>query len=347
MNLTYLLNNTFSVDMAIDLGSEMTLIYIHGKGIVLKEPSYIACDKYNRTVQAVGSDAKEMLGKAPECIDVLQPIKSGVVSDYEMASKMLKSFISSVYDKTVLKPRVIVSVPVESTAVEQRAVYDVIKEAGARDVFLIDSPIAAASGAGCDISLARGMLIADIGGGRTNIASISVGASVIKKSIPVAGHAFDEEIIKYIKQTHNLTVGPLTAEKIKCEIGCVYPFDTAKTITVSGCDITSGLPRTLTLVSEEIKDVLIPCVQKIASLITSVLEETPTALQSDIAEDGILITGGGGKLYGIDKFLRMETGLKVFLTDNMDECVIRGAGEEIIKLYDSNSDSFCYTLYDI
>lgn len=346
MNLNYLFNNTFSQDIAIDLGTDNTLIYIQGKGVVLTEPSYISYDKSSRRIAAVGSEAKEMAGKAPRTIKVIKPIEKGVVADLEMASKMLGSFISRVCEKNLLKPRAVVSVPAESTDVEQRALCDLLKQAGARDVFLVEAPLAAAAGAGCDISLARGMLIADLGGGKSDAASISLGASVIKKSINTSGNTINEEIIKYVKKAHNLNIGEVSAERVKCEIGCAYPFELSKTTAVSGCDVTSGMPRTITLNSEELREVITPSVREFAALITGVLEDTPPALQSDIMEDGILITGGGAMLYGIDKFLRSETGIKIFTTENSDRCVINGVGGELIKLDNPSANRYFFSIYD-
>ena len=346
MNLNYLLNNTLSADLAIDIGTETTLIYARGKGIVLKEPSYIAYNLHRNSVEEVGMAAKEMEGKAPKCIKVIKPIQNGVISDYEMTAKMLKRFIASVCGKTLLKPRIVANFPSGATVVEQRALCDVLREAGARNVYLLEAPLAAAVGAGCDISLARGMLIVDIGAGESSAASISVGASVIKKSIPIAGNAFDTEIIKYAKKTDNIIIGNETAQKTKHEIGCVCPFDKTKTMSVSGCDAASGLPRSVILTSEELRDVLCAPVKKIAEMIKSVLEDTPPALQADITEDGILIIGGGAKLFGIEKFLKAETGLKVFITENMDECVVLGTKEELIKLDNNHEKNYCISMAD-
>lgn len=344
MNINYLLNNTFSQDIAIDIGTDTTLIYMRGKGIVLKEPTYIAFDRSADAVEAVGNDAKQMLGKSPKMIDVIRPVENGVISCYTMAEKMMKKFLASVYEKTVLKPRIIASVPSESTDVEQRAMCGMLKDAGARDVYLIEAPLAAASGSGCDISLARGMLIVDIGGGRSDAASISLGASVIKKSITDAGNRLDEAIIKYVKEEHKIIIGRNTAERIKCEIGCVYPFEISKNTEVFGSDSANGLPRNTTVNSEEIREVITPHVRKIAGLITGVLEETPPALQSDIMEDGILLTGGGAMLCGIDRFLRSETGIKIFTTEKSDECVINGVGRELIKLDNPAADKYYYSI---
>lgn len=346
MNINYLLNNTFSNDIAIDIGTDNTLIYVNGKGLVLKEPSYVAYDEKTGEIQEVGTKAKEMLGKNPQGIKVLKPINMGVIADIELATKMIKEFISSIYNKTILKPRIIASVCAGSTQVEQRAICDVLKSVGAREVYLIDEPLAAASGAGCDISLARGMLIADIGGGRCDVASISLGHTVIGKSITTAGESFTDEIVKYIKKKYNINIGPLTAENIKTQIGCAYPFELMKTMEVYGCDVTSGLPCSVSVNSEEIREVFDVPLKKIAQIIKITLEDTPCELQSDILEDGILLTGGGAKIYGIDKWLRMEMGIKVFVTENMDECVINGVGAELLKL-DMPSTSVMKYYYQI
>lgn len=347
MKLSYFLNNALSVNMAIDIGTNSTKIFIPQKGLVLDEPSYIACDIHSGEVCAVGAAAKLMYEKAPCTVKVITPIKNGVVANHEMAQKMIRHFIASVCDKTLLKPRVVVSVPADSTDIEKRAVCDILREAGSREIYLIEAPLAAAAGAGCDISLARGMLIAEIGGGRTNAASISLGASVIKKSIPVAGNSMDAEIIKYVRKNHNLVIGSLTAENIKNTIGCVYPFELSKSMTVSGCDSSGGMPRSVILNSEEIREVLTPQVNKIAQLIKEVLEDTPPELQADIMEDGILITGGTAHLYGIEKHLKNELGLKVFITEGTDECVVKGAAGELLKLDDATQKKFCYPIFEV
>ena len=346
MNINFLVNNTLSNDIGIDIGTETTLIYIAGKGIVLKEPSYIAYDVCSDKLEAVGSKAKEMLGKAPSCIKVIKPMANGVISDKDMACKMIGEFIASILQKTILKPRIIASVSMGSTQVEQRALCEGLKEVCARDVYLIEEPLAAAAGAGCDISLARGMLIADIGAGSCDVASISLGNSVIGKSITTAGDAFTNEITQYVKKNYALDIGFLTAENIKKQIGCAYPFESIRTMTVYGSDITNGMPRMISLSSEEIREVFDPLLLQIAEIIKTTLEDTPPELQSDILEDGILLTGGGAKLYGIDRRLRMETEIKVFVTENMEECVINGIGSELAKLDIPNNQTtkFYYSL---
>lgn len=333
MYLNYLLNNAISCDMAIDPGTDVTLIYVRGMGIVLKEPSYIAYDVNTKKIQAVGSEAYEMLGKAPSCIKVVKPLEAGVISDYEMACKMLKYFINNACTKKILlKPRVIASIAADSTEIEKKALADALREAGAREVYLMEEPLAAAYGAGCDISLARGMLIADIGAGGCDVASISLGRSVISKSVKVGGNAFTENVIQYIKKNYNLNIGYITAEKIKREIGCAYPFDLSKTMQVTGCAVSNGLPGTIYVNSEELRESFLPLLKKVAETIKTTLEDTPPELQSDILEDGILITGGGALMYGLEKWLTAETGIKVFTTDKMDECVINGVGEQLSML---------------
>ena len=348
MNLNFLVNNTFANDIAIDLGTDMTYVYIREKGIVVKEPSYIAYDTNTHEVQSCGTDARNMLGKNPPSITVSSPVVNGVVSDHTLASLMLKNFISKSCPKTLLKPRVIVTVPSDSTEVEKRALSLALQESGARQVFFMETPVAAAVGAGCDISLARGMLIANLGGGRCDVCSISLGHSVIKKSITTAGRAFCSEIIKYLKKKYNLNIGELSADIIKRELGCACSFDRTKTLSVTGCDVTSGLPRAISINSEEIKDVLSPLVLQIASVIRTTLEETPPELQSDILEDGILITGTDASLYGLDKFLKAELNIKVFIAHNPDECAAKGAGEELSKLDIANAEEkYCFTMYEI
>ncbi len=332
INFSYLINSTLSEDIGIDLGSFMTSIYIQNKGIVLKEPSYIALDTRTNEVVSVGTQAYEMIGKNPPCIKIVQPIENGVISDIELAVKMLKAFISRVYKQTVLKPRVMACVPSDSTEIERHAIVGVLKDSGAREVYLIDAPLAAAVGAGCDISLARGLLIAHIGAGRCDVSSISLGRSVIGKSINVAGNTFTEEIIKHIKNAHNINIGTLTAEAVKKKIGCAYPLEKLTTMNISGCDVTSGLPRFISVSSEEIRECLLSSLLKIANIIKTTLKDTPPDLLADILEDGILITGGGGMLYGLDKYLRMELGIKVFVIDDMQDCAIKGIGAELSKL---------------
>ena len=346
MYLNYLLNNAVSCDLAIDPGTDMTAVYVRGKGVVLKEPSYIAYDTATKKIQAVGEEAYEMLGKAPPSVKVVKPIEAGVVADYEMSCKLFKYFIDNACTKKLLKPRIIASVAADSTEIEKKGLANALLEAGVREVFLIEEPLAAACGAGCDISLARGMLIADIGAGVCDVASISLGRAVISKSVKMGGNAFTENVMHYIKKNYNLNIGYLTAEKIKKEIGCAYPFELSKTLEVTGCGVSNGLPGKIIINSEELRDSFTGLLKKIAETIKTTLEETPPELQSDILEDGILITGGGEMLYGLEKWLTSELGIKVFTTDKMDECVINGAGEQLAMLDTSGEqpDKYYYTI---
>ncbi len=331
-NLKFLINSTLSEDMGIDLGSHNTLIYIQNKGILLNEPSYIALDTRTNELVAIGSEAYEMIGKNPRFTKIICPIENGVVTDIDLAVRMIGEFINIVYKKTLLKPRIMASIPSDLTEIERHSIIEVLRLSGARAVYLIDAPLAAAVGAGCDISLARGMLVANIGAGRCDVSSISLGRAVTKKSIRVAGNTFTHDIIKHMKNTHNINIGYQTAENIKKTIGCAYPLEKIASMNISGCDATSGMPRFISINSEEIRECLMSSVMKISDLIKTVIQDTPPDLISDITDDGILITGGGAMLFGLDKFLRMELGLKVFLADNMQGCVINGIGSELSKL---------------
>ncbi len=345
-NFKSLINSTLSEDMGIDFGSHNTLIYILNKGIVLDEPSYIALDTRTNELIATGTKAYEMLGKNPKFTKIVCPLENGVVTDIDLAVRMLSEFIKQVYKKTLLKPRIMASVPSDLTEIERHSITEVLRLSGARAVYLINSPLAAAIGAGCDISIARGMLVANIGAGRSDVSSISLGRSVVGKSINVAGNTFTYDIIRHIRDAHNINIGFPTAESLKKTIGCAYPLEKLTTMNVSGCDKTSGLPRFISINSEEIRECLMPSVMKISSLIKTVIEDTPTELISDITDDGILITGGGAKLMGLDKFLRMDLGLKVYVTENMQGCVVNGLGEELLKLDlpDSQGGKFYYAI---
>lgn len=332
INFGYLINNTLSENVGIDLGSHNISVYIQNKGIVLNEPSYIAIDTRTNEIIALGEQAYLMLGKNPANTKIINPIENGVVSDIEMAVKVLRAYISKVYKKTVLKPRIITSIRSDITDIQRHAIANVLKDVGARAVFALESPLAAAIGAGCDISLARGLFVVHIGAGYSDIASISLGRCVVHKSVDVAGNSLTNDIIKYIRKNHNLNIGFLTAEAIKQKIGCAYSFDKITSFNISGCDASTGLPRFICVTSEEIKDCLAASVLKIANTIKTVLKDTPPELQSDILEDGILLTGGGAMLYGLDKFLRMNLGIKVFVAEEAQNCIINGIGTELVKL---------------
>lgn len=337
MNISLLINNALSENMAVDLGSHMTSIYVQNKGIVLQEPSYVAIDTRNNEIIALGQEAYDMIGKNPIGTKIIKPIENGVISDIEMTVAMLKAYISRVYKKTVLKPRIVTSVPSDATEVQKHAISNVFRDSGARQVYLLEAPLAAAIGAGCDISLARGMLVIHVGAGSCDVASISLGSSVVHKSINVAGEAFSEDIIRYIRKNHNLNIGYLTAEAIKENIGCAYSFDRIATMNISGCDANTGHPRFITINSEEIKESLAGSVLKITNTIKAVLKDTPPELQADIAEDGILLTGGGAMLCGLDKFLRMNLGIKVFVANDIKNCVINGLGAVLPSFDQPNS----------
>lgn len=345
-NFKSLLNSTLSEDMGIDFGSHNTLIYIKDKGVVLDEPSYIALDTRTNELIAIGNEAYEMIGKNPKFTKVLCPIENGVVSDIDLATRMLRTFFSKIYKKTVLKPRIMLSVPSDLTDVERHSITEVLRLSGAREVYFINSPIAAAIGAGCDISLSRGMLIANIGAGRSDVSSISLGRSVVGKSIKTAGNTFTEAIIKYVKNTHNINIGYQTAENVKKTIGCAFPMEKITSMNISGCDAANGLPRFISINSEEIRECLSSCLIQVCDLIKTVITDTPPELISDITDDGILITGGGAMLYGLDMYLKNELGLKVFVTENMLSCVIDGIGIELSKLdlSDAQGGKFYYAI---
>lgn len=335
INFGTIINSTLSKDIGIDIGSYKTAIYIKGEGIVLNEPSYIAVDSKTNEVVSCGQEAFDMIGKNPPIIDIVNPVKNGIVSDIELATKLLKIFISRVYDNTLLKPRVIANIPTGSTEVERHAMSEVLKSAGARAVYLLESPITAGLGAGCDVSMARGLFVVDIGAGTSDISTISLGNNVVGESINVAGDVFTNDIIRHIKSAHNLNIGFLTAESIKKTIGCAYPMEKSASISISGCDVTTGLPRFMSIGSEEIRESLLPSISKITNVIKNTLKNTPTKLQKDILEDGILLTGGGAKLWGLDKYLRQELEMKVFVIDDMENCTINGIAKQLLSL-DSN-----------
>lgn len=314
---------SFSSDAAIDLGTDNIRIYY--KGSITSEPSVIAYNTNDGTVIACGTEAGEMIERTPEAITVIKPLENGVVHNYDALCKL----ISEILGRTcggVLKPRVIISVPCGITDVERRAVSDAVKAAEIREVYLIESPIAAAIGANCDVSPARGMMIADIGGGSCDIAAISLGQTVIGRSAKLGGNDFNSALIKYIKDKHNLAIGSKTAERIKREIGCVFQRETDETCEAGGFNIKLRRPEKIVIHSEETREAFLPLVEKIAAEIRLALDETPTELLGDIMEDGILLTGGGAQIYGLAKKLRIELGVKVFLAEDAEMCVVRGAG---------------------
>lgn len=319
-------------DIGIDLGTATILVYVKGKGIVLREPSVVAIDKNTNEVLAVGQEARKMLGRTPGNIVALRPLKDGVISDYTITEKMLKYFISKVCGKFAFSPRIMICVPSCVTEVEKKAVVDAATHAGAKKVFLIEEPIAAAIGAGIDIGKPYGSMILDIGGGTADIAVISLGGAVKSASLKIAGDKFDDAIIRYIKKNKNIIIGERTAEDVKINIGCMYKKPTLETMVIKGRDLTSGLPVEVKVTSDEIYDALSECATQIVEGVHSVLEETPPELSADISERGIYITGGGGLVNGLDKLLEEKTGIPVMIAEDAQSCVAVGTGKALNHL---------------
>ena len=324
-------------DIGIDLGTATILVYVKGKGIVLREPSVVAIDKNTNQVLAVGQEARKMLGRTPGNIVALRPLKDGVISDYTITEKMLKYFINKVCGRFVFAPKIMICVPSRVTEVERKAVIDAATHAGARKVYLIEEPIAAAIGAGLDITKPYGSMIVDIGGGTSDIAVISLGGSVKSTSIKMAGDKFDEAIIRYIKKTRNVMLGERTAEDIKINIGCMYPKSVVERMTVKGRNITTGLPVEIEVSTEDTYAALQECAEKILDGVHQVLEETPPELVADVSERGIYITGGGGLVWGLDKLIAEKTGIPVMIAEDAQSCVAVGTGKalEHIDLFES------------
>lgn len=319
----------FGQDIGIDLGTATILVYVKGKGIVLREPSVVAIDKNTNEVLAVGQEARKMLGRTPGNIIALRPLKDGVISDYTITEKMLKYFISKVCGKFILSPRIMICIPSCVTEVEKKAVIDAATHAGARKVSLIEEPIAAAIGAGIDIGKPYGSMIVDIGGGTADIAVISLGGAVKSTSLKVAGDKFDEAIIKYVKRNRNIVIGERTAEDVKINIGCMYPKPTVESMQIKGRDLSSGLPVEIELTSEEMFEALKEPANLIVEGVHTVLEETPPELSADISERGIYITGGGGLVWGLDKLIEEKTGIQVMIAEDAVSCVAMGTGKAL------------------
>ena len=316
----------FSSDIGIDLGTATVLVYVKGKGIVLNEPSVVAVNKVTGKLVAVGTEAQETLGRTSDNIIAIRPLREGVISDYEMTELMIKEFIRKVQGFRLFKPNVVICVPSIITEVEERAVIDAGTQAGAKRVFLIEEPVAAAIGAGLDISRPNGNLVADIGGGTTDIAVISLGGIVESTSIKIAGDKFDEAIIKYVRRKHNALIGERTAEQVKKTIGCVYPRTEEEIMEVKGRCLMTGLPRTFTLSSSEILEALEEVSSAIVEAIHSVLERTPPELTGDISSNGIVMTGGGSLIWGFDKLVASKTGIPTRVADEAVSCVAYGTG---------------------
>ena len=316
----------FSSDIGIDLGTANVLVYVKGKGIVLNEPSVVAVDRVTGKLIAVGSEAQETLGRTPGNIVAIRPLREGVISDYEMTECMIKEFIRKVQGFRLFKPNVVICVPSIITEVEERAVIDAGTQAGAKRVFLIEEPVAAAIGAGIDITKPNGNLVVDVGGGTTDIAVISLGGVVESTSIKIAGDKFDEAIIKYIRRKHNALIGERTAEQIKKNIGCVYPRSEEEIMEVKGRCLMTGLPRTFTVSSTEVLEALEEVSSAIVEAIHSVLERTPPELTGDISSNGIVMTGGGSLICGFDKLVASKTGIPTRVADEAVSCVAYGTG---------------------
>jgi rod shape-determining protein MreB len=318
----------FSKDMGIDLGTANSLVYVKGKGIVLREPSVVAIQRDNGQVLAVGEEAKQMIGRTPGNIIAIRPMKDGVIADFDVTQSMIKYFISKALRKRtfLIRPRVVVSVPSGVTAVEERAVREAALQAGAREAYLIEEPMAASIGAGLPVHEPTGNMIVDIGGGTTEVAVISLGGIVTSRSIRIAGDEMDDAIIQHVKKTYNLMIGERTAEEIKIEIGTAYPLEKPETYEVRGRDLVSGLPKTIEITSEEIYKALSEPVSSILDAIKNTLELTPPELAADIMDRGIVMAGGGSLLRGLDRLVSEQTGMPVHLADDPLLAVAYGTG---------------------
>lgn len=316
----------FGKDIGIDLGTASVIIYIRGKGIVLREPSVVAIDRQTGKILKVGIEAQEMLGRTPENIITIRPLRDGVISDYETTERMLKYFIKKVNKGSIFRPHVIVCVPSRINEVEERAVRDASLNAGARSVELIEEPMAAAIGAGVDIMKPKGVMIADIGGGTADVAVISLGDVVVSQSVKTAGDKFDESIIRFVRRKHNILIGERTAEDIKIRIGCLSPRPEKLSMTIMGRGLSSGLPEEFTISSDDTMEAMMDNANQIIQAIHDVLSNTPPELVSDISEDGIIMTGGGGLIYGFDRLIALKIGLKVFVAEDAISCVAKGTG---------------------
>ena len=322
----------FGQDIGIDLGTATVIAYVKGKGIVLREPSVVAVNNLNGEVLAVGHEARRMLGRTPGNIVATRPLRDGVISDYTVTEKMLKYFIRKIGGKFLFSPRIMICIPSQVTEVEKKAVIDAASNAGARKVYLIEEPIAAAIGAGIDISKPCGNMIVDIGGGTTDIAVISLGGSVVSSSIKVAGDKFDEYIVKYLKKHHNIIIGERTAEELKVNVGCVFPKFQDMEMDVRGRDLTTGLPRTVTIYSSEMMEALEEPAMMIVEAVHNVLERTPPELAADISDKGIYMTGGGCLIDGLDKLLQDKIGINVMIAEDAISCVALGTGKALDNL---------------
>lgn len=326
-------------DIGIDLGTASILVYVNGKGVVLKEPSVVAFDRDTNRIKAIGEEARLMLGRTPGNIVAIRPLRQGVISDYTVTEKMLKYFINKAVGKQRFrKPLISICVPSGVTEVERKAVEDAAIQAGARDVRIIEEPIAAAIGAGIDIARPCGNMIVDIGGGTTDIAVISLGGTVVSTSIKIAGDDFDEAIVRYMRKKHNLLIGERTAEDIKIQIGSAFPRPEVQTVDVRGRNLVTGLPKTITVTSEETEEALQDATSKIVEAVHSVLEKTPPELAADIADRGIVLTGGGSLLYGLEELIESKTGITTMTAEEPMTAVAIGTGKYVEFLAGSRDE---------
>lgn len=330
------LNGFFSNDIAIDLGTSTTLLFMRGRGIVVHEPSVVAVQQHNggrREVLAVGREAKDMLGRTPGNIQAIRPVKDGVIADFDATSEMLRAFIMRAQGrKTLVKPRIIICVPVGITEVEKRAVKESAESASAREVFLIEEPMAAAIGAGMPITEPSGNMIVDVGGGTTEVAVISLGGIVYNRSIRIGGDKMDLAIVNHVKRRYSLLIGERTAENIKIRIGAAYPDDEIQTMEVKGRDLVAGVPKTIEVTSDEIREAMSEPINAIVEAVRIGLERTPPELASDIVDRGIVLSGGSSLLHNLDVLLRKETGLPVYLSEEPVTGTVMGAGKALEQL---------------
>ena len=325
--------NLGSKDIGIDLGTANILVTLKGKGIILNEPSVVAIDTSTRNILATGFEAKEMLGRTPEKIRAVRPMKDGVIADFTATQLMLKNIIYKICRRySIGKPRVVVGVPSGITEVEERAVEEAILQAGAREVYLIEEPMAAAIGANMDIAEPSGNIIVDIGGGTTEVAVVSLGGVVVSNSIRIAGDDLDEDIVNHVKRKRNLAIGETTAEQIKKEIGCAMPLMSEASMEVRGRDLSSGLPETITVTSSEIEEAMKESISKIVDVVKLTLEKTPPELASDIMEKGIVLAGGGALIKNLDKLISEKTDMPVYVAEEPLDCVVKGTGKTLEDL---------------
>ncbi|OGB88820.1 rod shape-determining protein [candidate division WOR-1 bacterium RIFCSPHIGHO2_01_FULL_53_15] len=318
----------FSRDLGIDLGTATTLVFARGEGIILCEPSVVAINKDNNRALAFGNEAKGMLGRTPANIVAVRPMRDGVIADFEITEMMLRHFITKSHNRSAfVRPRIVVGVPSGITGVEKRAVLDAAMHAGAREAYLVEEPMAAAIGANLPVSEAQGSMIVDIGGGTTEVAVLALGGIVVSKSIRVAGDEMDEAIVAHCRKNYNLLIGERSAEQIKIDIGSAYPLPEEKTIEVRGRDLVTGLPKTLTLTSSEVRDALAEPVATVVDAVRMTLEKTPPELAADIMDRGIVMAGGGSLLRGLDKYIGQETDMSVYVVDDPISCVAYGTGK--------------------